>query len=161
MAVEHSGHVFLGVDPGAKGAGVTVGSAMMMNIYQFSKMTDTGIATEFRCLAEECAELGIALTAILEKLWLRPTDGKSSGGKLVTHYGMLKGMLLTVPIRTIEVAPVTWTKKLGRTDPKGTSIPKKKRLNQQLAQMLYPDRKVILETADAFLLAEYGRRFHQ
>jgi hypothetical protein len=159
MSTKHSGHVFLGVDPGAKGAGVTVGSAN--RIYQFSKMTDTEVATEFRCLAVDCAELGIALTAILEKLWLRPTDGKSSGGKLVTHYGMLKGILLTVPIRTIEVAPVTWTRKLGRTDPKGTSKPVKKRLNQQLAQMLYPDRKVILETADAFLLAEYGRRFHQ
>lgn len=159
MTVVHSGHAFLGVDPGAKGAGVAVGGPV--GTYQFSKMTDTEIAEAFKALAKECAEHTRPLTAILEKIWLRPTDGRGSGGKLMAHYGMLKGILLTVPIRTIEVAPVTWTRKLGRTDPKDTSSPAKKRLNKQLAQMLYPGRTVILETADAFLLAEYGRRFHQ
>ena len=151
-------HIFLGVDPGGKGAAVTVGP--VTNTFQFSKMTDHEIANEFKALAEE-TDTFYELTAILEKIWLRPTDGRGSGGKLMAHYGMLKGILLTVPIRTIEVAPVTWTRKLGRTDPKDTSSPAKKRLNKQLAQMLYPDRKVVLETADAFLLAEYGRRFHQ
>lgn len=158
MTTEHSGHVFLGVDPGAKGAGVTVGP--VASTFRFSKMTDSEVANEFRALAEE-VDTFYELTAILERIWLRPTDGRGSGGKLMAHYGMLRGILLTVPIRFIEVAPVTWTRKLGRIDPKDTSLPMKKRKNKALAEQLYPDRKVILETADAFLLAEYGRRFHQ
>jgi len=43
---------------------------------------------------------------------------------------------------------------------KGSS-PEKKRRNQALAEELYPGRRIVRETADAFLLAEYGRRFHQ
>jgi hypothetical protein len=157
----------MGLDPGGKGALVTVGGCTgcstteLLNTIRFSQHTDVQVWREIYGIADECSEMGIPLTAILEKIWLRPTDGRGSGGKLMAHFGMLRGFLIASKIRFIEVAPVTWTKKLGRTDPKGTTLPKKKRLNQQLAQQLYPNRKVILETADAFLLAEYGRRFHQ
>ena len=156
---QHSGHVFLGVDPGGKGAGVTVGGYNYT--FQFSKMTDSEIATKFGIVASGCADAGVPLTAILEKVSIRPPTSASRGGVMMAHYGMLRGILLTVPIRTIEVTPAVWTRKMGRTDPKKTPYPKKKRLNKQLAEMLYPDRKIVLETADAFLLAEYGRRFHQ
>jgi len=109
MTTQHSGHMFLGVDPGGKGAAVTVGPVKY--IFQFSKMTDFEIAVEFKGVAEECDELGIPLTAILEKTAIRPPTSASRGGVMMAHYGMLKGMLLTVPIRTIEVTPSVWTRK--------------------------------------------------
>jgi hypothetical protein len=69
--------------------------------------------------------------------------------------------LIAAGVRCIEVTPAVWTRKMGRIDPKKTPYSTKKRRNRELAQGLYPDRDVITETADAFLLAEYGRRFHQ
>lgn len=80
---------------------------------------------------------------------------------MMDQYGMLRGFLIAAGIRTIKVTPAVWTRKMGRTDPKKTSYTKKKQRNHELAQTLYPDRKVVRETCDAFLLAEYGRRFHQ
>ena len=155
--LQHSGHVFLGVDPGAKGAAVAVGPWCCE--IRFSKMTDSEI---WRAIAAiTVRELGVPVTAILEKTAIRPPTSASRGGVMMAQYGMLRGFLIAADIRTIEVTPSVWTRKMGRTDPKKTPYPKKKQLNKQLAQMLYPHREVVLETADAFLLAEYGRRFHQ
>jgi hypothetical protein len=169
MTRQHVGHVFLGIDPGAKGAGAAIGTCLgcpsrfsqILTTIQFSKRTELDIYMWMTAIRDDCKDLGVPLTAILEKIWLRPTDGRGTGGKLMAHYGMLRGFLIAAGIRKIEVAPVTWTKKLGRVDPKSTSTPEKKRRNQTLAEELYPDRRIVRETADAFLLAEYGRRFHQ
>lgn len=159
MSIEQSGHVFAGLDPGASGAFVSV--SVLLNTIRFSKLTDVQLWREIHGLAEECSEMGIPLTVILEKLSVRPPTSASRGGVMMAQFGMCRGFLIAAEIRFIEVTPAVWTRKMGRTDPKGTPMTKKKQRNQELAQHLYPDRKIIRETCDAFLLAEYGRRFHQ
>lgn len=167
MTTQHSGHVFMGVDPGAKGSMVTVGSCTgcdtteLLNTIRFSQHTEVQIWREFHGIAEECAEMDIPLTAILEKCSIRPGIARSRGGPLMASYGLCKGYLVAAGIRFIEVTPAVWTLKLGRRDPKKTKPSVKKQRNLALAQQLYPDRHIIQETAEAFLLAEYGRRFHQ
>ena len=78
----------------------------------------------------------------------------------MTNYGMLHGFLIAAQIRAIRVTPAVWARKLGRIDPKGTPKTEKKRRNKALAQELFPHAHVTLQNCDAFLLAEYGRRFH-
>ena len=159
MSIAHSGHIFMGVDPGASGAAVTVGHLHVTA--RFSKLTDVGIWEAIRDVVEACDANGTPLTAILEKTAIRPPTSASRGGVMMAQYGMCRGFLIAAGIRFIEVTPSVWTRKMGRIDPKKTPYTKKKRLNQELAQHLYPERRVTRETADAFLLAELGRRFYQ
>ena len=159
MSIEHSGHVFAGMDPGASGAFVTVGARMID--LRFSKLTDVDLWLEINSLAEWCRDEGVPLTAILEKTAIRPPTSASRGGVMMAQFGLCRGFLIAAGIRFIEVTPSVWTRKMGRTDPKKTPYTKKKQRNHELAQHLYPNRKIVRETADAFLLAEYGRRFHQ
>ena len=169
MTTQHSGHIFLGVDPGVAGAAVTVGTIggsvapfdKCQIEVRFSKLTDSDLWQQFNLLMRNCSDIGIPLTAILEKISVRPPTSASRGGVMMDQYGMCRGFLIAAGIRTIKVTPAVWTRKMGRTDPKKTPYTKKKQRNHELAQQLYPDRKVIRETCDAFLLAEYGRRFHQ
>ncbi len=159
MSIEHSGHEFMGVDPGATGAAVSVGP--LSQTIRFSQLTDAELWWALDVLAQNCKAEGIALTAILEKLSIRPPTSASRGGVMMAQFGLCRGFLIAAGIRTIEVTPAVWTRKMGRVDPKKTPYTKKKQRNQALAQQLYPDRRVVRETCDAFLLAEYGRRFHQ
>ena len=159
MSIKHSGHVFVGVDPGATGAFVSVGP--LGQVFRFSKLTDSELWWAIRVFTDQCRELGIPLTAILEKTAIRPPTSASRGGVMMAQYGMCKGFLIAADIRFIEVTPSVWARKMGRIDPKKTPYSVKKKRNRELAQSLYPDRDVITETADAFILAEYGRRFHQ
>jgi len=159
MTTQHSGHEFLGVDPGATGAAVSVGP--LAQTIRFSELTDAELWWAINVLAQNCKSEGVPLTAILEKTSIRPPTSASRGGVMMAQYGLCRGFLIAAGIRTIEVTPAVWTRKMGRTDPKKTPYTQKKQRNQQLAETLYPNRKIIRETADAFLLAEYGRRFHQ
>jgi len=170
MSNPHMDHVFIGVDPGVRGSAVTVGMFAFvkgplsereeaMRAIRFPKHTEHGIYTALLLIKAEC--VGVQLTAILEKTSIRPPTSASRGGVMMAHYGMCKGFLIAADIRTIEVTPAVWTRKLGRTDPKKTPHSVKKRRNLAMAQVLYPDRHIVQETAEAFLLAEYGRRFHQ
>jgi hypothetical protein len=159
MSTEHSGHIFMGVDPGMSGAAVTVGHLHVTA--RFSKLTDVDIWEAIRDVVVACKANGTPITAILEKTAIRPPTSASRGGVMMAQYGMCRGFLIAAGIRFIEVTPSVWARKMGRIDPKKTPYTMKKRRNRELAQSLYPDRDVITETADAFLLAEYGRRFHQ
>jgi hypothetical protein len=159
----------MGVDPGKTGAGAAVGTCLgcpsrfsdILTTIRFSERTELDIYMWMTAIKTDCENIGVPLTAILEKTSIRPPTSASRGGVLMAHYGMLKGFLIAAGIRRIEVTPSVWQRKLGRIDPKKTSHNEKKRRNQVLAEELYPDRRIIRETADAFLLAEYGRRFHQ
>jgi hypothetical protein len=155
-----SEHVYCGIDPGAHGAAAAVGDDFHRSI-RFSKLTEEEIYKALWTINADCRSMNRNITFILEKVSIRPTDGRGSGAKFMAQFGMLRGFLIALEVRRIEIAPVVWSRKMGRIDPKGTSITDKKRLNQQLAESLYPGHGIIRETCDAYLLAEYGRRFCQ
>ena len=150
--------VFCGIDPGAHGAAAAVGDDFH-KCARFSKLTEEEIYNFLWSINSNCISMNRHITFILEKVSIRPTDGRGSGAKFMAQFGMLRGFLIALGVRRIEVPPVVWCKKLGRIDPKGTSITEKKRRNQQLAESLYPGCGIIRETCDAYLIAEYGRRF--
>lgn len=153
-----SGSVYVGIDPGATGAAAAVGE--ITECIRFSKATEQEIYEWLHRVNSVALAKGREIQFFLEKVSMMPTDGRASGGKFMAQFGMLRGFLIAIGCRRIEVTPVVWSRKMGRIDPKGTSKTEKKRRNQQLAQSLYPDAKIIRETCDAFLIAEYGRRFH-
>ena len=93
--------------------------------------------------------------AYIEKVWARPTDGKSSIWKFAENYGMWFGIAGAYEIDLETVAPQRWIKyfdtpKLDKT--------RRKRYLRDKARSLYPDlKKVTLKTADAILIATYAK----
>lgn len=148
---------YLGIDPGAKGCAWSIGT--FNQEFRFANLTEAGLYSCIDTLHTMCHAEGIKLFAVLERQMIRPSDAKANAMKLIDNYGMLRGFLIASGIPHVKVMPAVWYRKMGRIDPKGTKKSEKKRRNQQLAEELFPDRKFTRETADAILLAEYGRRF--
>lgn len=67
-------------------------------------------------------------------------------------YGFLRGAIMGSQIRLENVQPQTWQKALGCLS-KGD-----KNVTKQRAQELFPNMKITHATADALLIAEFGRR---
>ena len=75
MRTVFAGHIFMGVDPGASGAAVTVGHLHVTA--RFSKLTDVDIWEAIRDVVVACKANGTPITAILEKLSIRPPTSAS------------------------------------------------------------------------------------
>jgi crossover junction endodeoxyribonuclease RuvC len=90
-------------------------------------------------------------------------DGSGRGGKGMfafgQGYGFLRGLLIAHRIPFEEVLPAKWQAVFGlkRTDKDESGTDKKNR-HKAKCQQLFPQLKITHATADAILLAEYGRR---
>lgn len=77
--------------------------------------------------------------------------------KMGQNAGFIRGCLMALGYRIIEVRPQQWQKTLGfGTRGEMTDTEWKNKLKAR-AQQLYPEVKVTLATSDALLLLEYGR----
>ena len=88
----------------------------------------------------------------IEKVHAMPGQGVTSMFTFGRGYGFLRGCLVSYKIPFDEVTPSTWQKALGCMSKGDKNIPKAK------AQQLFPDLNITLKTADAVLIAEWGRR---
>jgi len=88
----------------------------------------------------------------LEAVHSMPGQGVSSSFKFGRGYGFLRGIVTALKYPLHDVTPQKWQKALGclsRGD---------KNVTKQKAQQLFPQLKITHATADALLIAEYGRR---
>ena len=78
--------------------------------------------------------------------------GSVASFKVGQSYGFLRGCLIAIGIPFEEVTPQKWQQVMGcRT--KGD-----KNISKARAQQLWPTEKVIHQTADGMLIAEFCRR---
>jgi len=134
----------LGIDPGASG-GIAWISEDGTHV-RAAKMPDTN-----HDLANILQEYPSRL-AILERVSSRPGQGVSSTFKFGTNFGLIQGVLSALVIPYELVTPTVWQKAMGCLS-KGD-----KNVTKAAAQRLFPSLKITHATADALLLAEYGRR---
>ena len=87
-------------------------------------------------------------------------QGIASTAKFMQGYGFLRGCLHGAQIPFEAVSPGVWQREFGLVFPKklGLSPTEKKNRHKARAQELFPGVKVIHATADALLIATYGRR---
>lgn len=71
-------------------------------------------------------------------------------------YGAILGLLIGLGIPFYTVRPQKWQQ--GLSGLKGISYVERKRLLKEYATRAYPSLKPTLKTADAILIANYGRR---
>ncbi len=97
------------------------------------------------------------IRVVLEKVWARPHDGRSSIFTFAGNYGQWEGIIASHEMDIGYVTPQAWMKACGI--PKKMTKKDRKNYIKDLAKKLYPKlgKKVTLATADAIVLAHYGQ----
>lgn len=159
---EAHGMTYIGIDPGLSGAIAIMGSGLCsaMDVPLFNDGTKRYIdIIGFRNLLLEAAEKTGKPNCLvcLEKAQPMPRDGSMGSFRYGEVYGILKGVIVSLEIPLLEVAPITWkTKMVGKGKGKDASRMAALQLFPQLAERL--KLKKDHGRAEAVLLAEYGRR---
>jgi len=137
----------IGIDPGASGgiAWITDGKPCV------EKMPDT-LQDLWELIENITGALPHKCKAYLEQVHSMPGQGVASSFKFGQGYGALEMALTAAGIPFERVTPQKWQKALGCLTKGEKNVSKRK------AQELFPTMKVTHATADALLIAEYGRR---
>jgi hypothetical protein len=143
--------IHIGVDPGISGGIAILGIKGAAQAY---KMPSTS-----RDLWELIQEIKMAadfeshqISATLESVSSSPQMGVVSAFTFGNGFGHLEMALTAAGIPFERVRPQVWQKALGCMTKGNKNITKAK------AQEMFPNLKVTHATADALLIAEYGKR---
>ena len=141
--------IVLGIDPGASGAIVALSMDVEQRTVTMFKLsqTEADIAVWLEGLCDQ-----VMPHAFIERVHSMPKQGVSSSFKFGQSYGFLRGLLCGFAIPFEEVSPQKWQREMG------CLTGGKKNVSKQKAQQLFPREKITHATADALLIAEYGRR---
>ena len=146
--------MYLGIDPGKSG-GLCLIDGEFIKAYKCPRdVKDMALLFAMAISSNKTK----TVTAYIEHVWARPTDGKSNIWTFAENYGMWKGIAGSYEIDLIEVSPQKWMKYY--------EVPKlekarRKRYLRDKARSMYPElKKVSLKTADAILIATYAKETH-
>lgn len=145
---------YLSIDPGLKG-GIAVLDENEMHTYKMPT-TYPDIYIVLKGLQEDFN----ITRAVLEKVGQgMPGQSSKATATFARHCGHLEMALYALGIPTEEVTPQKWQKAYSNSigTAKGLTKTEWKNKLKGLAQRLYPTEKVTLNTADAILLAHYGK----
>ena len=144
----------LGIDPGEHGGYALMTDANFPTAIEFSKQTKKEVSDIIKFYADCMGPLH----CIIEKVHAAPRQGVTSTFTFGKNYGFWLGLLTAHGIPYEEVPPQTWQGGLGIKAPRQATYADRKRLLKQRAEQLYPNVPIKADTADAVLIAEYGRR---
>ena len=151
---EHSHSIkYVGIDAG-KGGGIALVSKEVNEVY---KCPDT-VGKMSRLFARIINDTPpYHLVVMIEKVWARPHDGRSSVFKFAENYGQWEGIVASHGIELNYVTPQVWMRAVEC--PKKLSKKDRKNFLKSLARYKYPklEKKIILSTADALLIADYTK----
>lgn len=141
----------IGIDPGKNGGYALIDHANLV-VYSFKDKTEQDIAEQFRMLATIPNTI-----AYLEKVHAAPGQGVVSMFTFGQNYGLVRGFLAAFKIPFIDVTPQEWQRGLRIPSKNGKTYNEHKKMLRQIAGQLYPNVKTNAETADALLIAHYGK----
>lgn len=139
--------LYIGIDPG-KGGGIAVLEDGVVESCIPMPKTDRDVYDFLR-------DCGCLSKAMLEFVRSSPQMGVTSAFTFGQGYGALRMALCAIDIAFDEVTPQKWQRGMGCLSKGDKNVTKRR------AQELFPKVKVTHAIADALLLAEYCRRFHQ
>lgn len=100
-------------------------------------------------------------TVVIEQVNASPQMGVVSAFKFGKSVGLIRGVCIAAGLQMAYVTPQKWQKEFGlivKGRGLGQGDTDKKNRNKSKACELFPELKITHATADALLLAEYGRR---
>lgn len=140
--------ITIGIDPGASGGIAWIDERGRMCV---EKMPDT-LRDIWDLLAQfHSFQSAPVCKAYLEQVHSMPGQGVASSFKFGQGYGGLEMALIAAGIPFERVTPQKWQKALGCLTGGDKNVSKRR------AQELFPSIKFTHATADAALIAEYGR----
>lgn len=140
-----------GVDPGATG-GVCFYDLENERVVHIASMPDPeGFIEIFKQYKKQLK------IVFVERQWAHSKQGLVSAFTLGTHYGILQGILTTLKIPFVTVAPQSWQCYFfGKDGLKGRKFVKK--LSLEKAKELHPEAEIKHDGhSDAVLIAEFGK----
>jgi hypothetical protein len=146
---------YLGIDPGKSGGIAFIGESEIL----VSKMLDTE-SDICHCLST----VQYPVKAMIEKVGGYRAGREQRGSAMFNfgmNYGGLRMALIALEIPFEEVTPKRWQKAFGLFRAKTETNTQWKNRAKAKAQQLFPEITITLATADALLIAEYCRRYHQ
>ena len=142
--------IFIGIDPGAKGA---------MAVIQDSDVAVIPFRSEDYIRYLEDIKHNYPCVCCIEEVHSMPKQGVSSTFALGRSYGWLLGMLDTIGVPYQLVKPQTWKKEFGLNSDKTKSIAVCKRLFPNVSLLRTErSRKEDDNLAEALLMATYAKR---
>lgn len=142
--------IFIGIDPGAKGA---------MAVIQDSDVAVIPFKSEDYIRYLEDIKHNYPCVCCIEEVHSMPKQGVSSTFALGRSYGWLLGMLDTIGIPYQIIKPQTWKKEFGLNSDKAKSIEVCKRLFPGVNLLRTEcSRKEDDNLAEALLMATYAKR---
>jgi len=139
--------IYIGVDPGKTGAAVVLDMrGEFLDCIQFKNAT-------LRDLYLAMLEWGGAATqviAVIEDVHAFPRDARKSAFTFGRALGQIETILLVAGAQINWVSPAKWQKSLLREAARGD-----KHKLRAAAEDLFPNRRIPLAVADAFLIAHY------
>ena len=157
-----SNGAIIGIDPGKKGAVAIIDQAVTVH-----RTPMIGKDYDERGMFEMLRD-SKASFAVIETVWIRPGEGRSSGVTMGMGYGLWRGMLVALEIPYEIVSPQSWKRRMVTGLAKGTSDKAKKDASILAAKRLFPgvrlrhSDKCTVDNdnfAEALLIAEFGRRY--
>jgi crossover junction endodeoxyribonuclease RuvC len=137
----------LGIDPGGSGgAAIISDDARAYEAFSFTNATEMDIHDKIKEFSLICQN------AFIEAVHSMPGQGVASTFKFGRSYGFIRGCVIACNIPLHDVSPIKWQTLIGCRSGGDKNITKAK------AQVLFPKIKITHATADALLIAEYGRR---
>ena len=155
-----SPNVYGGIDPGASGgiAYISEDGTLLKANKAGETEADTASLLLFPGLVDVTLEKVHVMPAVDWKARPCPVcggrktiRGANALGSFMQNYGFLRGLLIGMKIRFDEVPPATWQRYMHCLTHGDKNVSKAK------AQQLFPGAKVTHATADAILIAEFGR----
>jgi crossover junction endodeoxyribonuclease RuvC len=142
--------IYIGIDPGAKGA---------MAVIQDSDVAVIPFRSEDYIRYLEDIKHNYPCVCCIEEVHSMPKQGVSSTFALGRSYGWLLGMLDTIGVPYQLVKPQTWKKEFGLNSDKTKSIAVCKRLFPNVSLLRTErSRKEDDNLAEALLMATYAKR---
>ena len=142
----------IGIDPG-KGGGVAVITDETVQTHNCPKTVNGMAHLIGMCLNDVAA---YRTKVFLEKVWSFPTDGRAGSFTFGENYGQWQGILASHELEPVLITPKTWQSHFEIK--KGLKKNIRKKILKQMARDKYPKTKgITLKTADALLIALYGR----
>ena len=142
----------LGFDPGVNGGFGVIFDDGTYQAYKFESITEYLEILEDLLVDFDCVAYVEELTGVLAGSKIPPP----SSFKLGRNLGQIEGILIGLKIPLKSVRAQVWQKGLPNVaKAKGKA---KKDLLKDLAQRMFPKIKITLKTADAMLIADYGKQ---
>jgi crossover junction endodeoxyribonuclease RuvC len=139
------GEMIIGIDPGISGGLAAILDKKAL-IQPVKKLTPRDIMEWLRMVPREKS------ICYLERVHSMPKQGVRSTFTFGQNFGTYIGILTALKIPFTYVSPGTWQRVMGCLSKGDKNVTKRK------AQELFPDLKITHATADALLIAQYGRR---